>query len=132
MSATFEELVEIPDIGEKTAQNIVDYFSLDENRQLILRLIELGVNDKAEMTSAKSSELLGKKFVVTGKFNGLSRDEIVDIIEQNGGEAISSVSKKTDFLIVGENAGSKLAKAESLGIKTLTLEEFMNMINVEE
>ncbi len=132
MSATFEDLVEIPDIGEKTAQNIVDYFSLDENRQLILRLIELGVNDKAEVVAAASAELCGKKFVVTGKFEGISRDEIVDIIEQNGGEAIGSVSKKTDFLIVGENAGSKLSKAESLGIKTLTLDEFMDMINTEE
>lgn len=132
MSATFEELVEIPDIGEKTAQNIVEYFALDENRSLVLRLIELGVNDKAETTSATSAELGGKKFVVTGKFDGLSRDEIVEIIEQNGGEAIGSVSKKTDFLIVGDNAGSKLAKAESLGIKTLTLDEFMDMINNQE
>ena len=129
MNATFEELVEIPDIGEKTAQNIVDYFAHEENKALIYRLIELGVNDKAETVDAKSAELSGKKFVVTGKFDGLSRDEIVTLIEQNGGEAIGSVSKKTDFLIVGENAGSKLAKAESLGIKILTLDEFMDMIN---
>ncbi len=129
MCATFEELTEIPDIGEKTAQNIVDYFAHEENNALIHRLIELGVNDKAEITVAASNELSGKKFVVTGKFDGLSRDEIVAIIEENGGEAIGSVSKKTDFLIVGENAGSKLAKAESLGVKTLTLDEFMDMIN---
>jgi len=129
MSATVEELTEIPDIGEKTAQNIVEYFAHSENRELIKRLISLGVNDKAETTEAKSSELSGKKFVVTGKFDGLSRDEIVEIIEKNGGEAIGSVSKKTDFLIVGENAGSKLSKAESLGIKTLSLDEFMDMIN---
>ncbi len=129
MSATFEELTKIPDIGEKTAQNIVDYFAHEENKALIHRLIELGVNDKSEATAAKSAELSGKKFVVTGKFEGLSRDEIVAIIEENGGEAIGSVSKKTDFLIVGENAGSKLSKAESLGVKTLTLDEFMDMIN---
>ena len=132
INATFEELTEIPDIGEKTAQNIVEYFAHQENRQLIFRLIELGVNDKAETASVASAQLTGKKFVVTGKFDGLSRDEIVELIEQNGGEAIGSVSKKTDFLIVGENAGSKLTKAESLGIKTLTLDEFMEMINVEE
>ena len=132
VNATFEELTEIPDIGEKTAQNIVDYFAHDENKELIERLISLGVNDKAEVTAVESAELTGKKFVVTGKFDGLSRDEIVEIIEKNGGEAIGSVSKKTDFLIVGENAGSKLLKAESLGIKTLTLDEFMNMINSEE
>ena len=132
VNATFEELTEIPDIGEKTAQNIVDYFAHDENKELIERLISLGVNDKAEVTAVESAELTGKKFVVTGKFDGLSRDEIVEIIEKNGGGAIGSVSKKTDFLIVGENAGSKLLKAESLGIKTLTLDEFMNMINSEE
>jgi len=132
MNATFEELTEIPDIGEKTAQNIVEFFAHDENRALIERLIALGVNDKAEVTVTTSAELSGKKFVVTGKFDGLSRDEIVELIEKNGGEAIGSVSKKTDFLIVGENAGSKLLKAESLGIKTLTLDEFMNMINSEE
>ena len=132
MSATLEELTEIPDIGEKTAQNIVDFFAHDENRALIQRLIDLGVNDKAETTVTASFELSGKKFVVTGKFDGVSRDEIVELIEKNGGEAMGSVSKKTDFLIVGENAGSKLAKAESLGIKTLTLDEFMDMINTEE
>ena len=132
MSATFEELTEISDIGVKTAQNIVDFFAHEENRALIQRLIDLGVNDKAETTVAASFELSGKKFVVTGKFDGISRDEIVELIEKNGGEAIGSVSKKTDFLIVGENAGSKLAKAESLGIKTLTLDGFMDMISVEE
>lgn len=129
MGATFEKLVEIPDIGGKTAQNIVDYFAHAENKELIYRLIELGVNEKSEVLASASAELSGKKFVVTGKFENFSRDEIVAIIEKNGGEAIGSVSKKTDFLIVGENAGSKLAKAESLGIKTLTLDEFMGMIN---
>lgn len=128
MSADFESLTEIPDIGEKTAQNIVEFFKSEENKALVLRLIESGVNDKAEETEQKSSALIGKKFVVTGKFEGITRDDIVAIIEENGGENLSSVSKKTDFLIVGENAGSKLAKAESLGVATLTLDEFMNMI----
>ncbi len=132
MNATFEELIEIPDIGEKTAQNIVDYFLHEENRRLVHRLIELGVNDKTEDIKSVSSELSGKKIVVTGKFEGITRDEIVELIEKNGGEAIGSVSKKTDYLIVGENAGSKLAKAESLGIKTLNLDDFMDMINTEE
>ena len=128
MSASFESLTEIPDIGEKTAQNIVEFFKSEENKSLVLRLISLGVNDKAEETAQKGSSLSGKKFVVTGKFEGITRDDIVSIIEENGGENLSSVSKKTDFLIVGENAGSKLAKAESLGVATLTLDEFMNMI----
>ncbi len=128
MSARLEDLTEIHDIGEKTAQNIVEFFKSEENKSLVLRLIELGVNANAEETEQKSSSLLGKKFVVTGKFEGITRDDIVAIIEENGGENLSSVSKKTDFLIVGENAGSKLAKAQSLSVTTLTLDEFMNMI----
>ncbi len=128
MAASFDELTEIPDIGEKTAQNIVEFFKSEENKSLVMHLIELGINDKAEETERKSSSLSGKKFVVTGKFEGITRDDIVAIIEENGGENLSSVSKKTNFLIVGENAGSKLAKAESLGVTTLTLDEFMNMI----
>lgn len=129
MNADFDSLVQISDIGEKTAQNIIDFFAHDENKALVHRLISLGVNDRAESTNVQGSSLSGKKFVVTGKFDTLSRDEIVAKIEENGGEAISAVSKKTDYLIVGENAGSKLAKAESLGIKTLSLEEFLSMIN---
>lgn len=131
MKASVDDLTKIADIGEKTAQNIVDFFAHEENKSQVLRLIELGLNDKAESKDATSSSLSGKKFVVTGKFDALSRDEIVTKIEENGGEAIGSVSKKTDFLIVGENAGSKLAKAESLGIKTLTLNEFLDMLNQE-
>ncbi len=132
MNATIDDLTRISDIGEKTAQNIVDFFKKYENKELVVELIELGLNDKAEDTQSTNSTLSGKKFVVTGKFDTLSRDEIVEIIEQNGGEAIGSVSKKTDYLIVGENAGSKLSKAESLGIKTLTLDDFMEMIKTQE
>jgi len=132
MSATVEDLTQISDIGEKTAQNIVDFFKRQENKDLVAQLIELGLNDKAEDTENTNSPLSGKKFVVTGKFDTLTRDEIVEIIEKSGGEAIGSVSKKTDFLIVGENAGSKLSKAESLGIKTLTLDEFLSLINNQE
>ena len=128
MDARVEDLTQIPDIGEKTAQNIVEFFKRQENRELVNELIELGLNDKAIDSESKTLILSGKKFVVTGKFDALSRDEIVKIVEQNGGEAMGSVSKKTDFLIVGENAGSKLSKAQSLGIATLTLDEFMEMI----
>ena len=131
MKSSVDDLTKIADIGEKTAQNIVDFFAHEENKSQVLRLIELGLNDKAASKNATSSSLSGKKFVVTGKFDTLSRDEIVAKIEENGGEAIGSVSKKTDFLIVGENAGSKLQKAESLGIRTLTLDEFLDMLNQE-
>ncbi len=129
MQATTESLTEISDIGEKTAQNIVDFFAHSENKELVYRLISLGVNDKAEKAKAKGTSLSGKKFVVTGKFDTLSRDEIVAKVEENGGLSSGSVSKNTDYLIVGENAGSKLTKAESLGVKTITLEEFLDMIN---
>ena len=122
----------ISDIGEKTAQNITDFFAEEENRALISELFKLGVNQTAHVQEAKQGVISGKKIVVTGKFDTLSREEIISIIEQNGGESVGSVSKKTDYLIVGENAGSKLAKAESLGIQTLTLDAFFDMLNHQE
>jgi len=132
MNASQDALMAISDIGEKTAQNITDFFAEEENRALISELFKLGVNQTAHVQEAKQGVISGKKIVVTGKFDTLSREEIISIIEQNGGESVGSVSKKTDYLIVGENAGSKLAKAESLGIQTLTLDAFFDMLNHQE
>ncbi len=127
MRASAEDFIEIPDIGEKTAQNMVAYFKEDENIAEMKRLTDAGVNMTA-LESAKGSEALsGKKFVVTGKFEGISRDDLVAIIEQSGGTVAGSVSKKTDFVIVGEDAGSKLQKAQDLGVPTLSIEEFYDM-----
>ena len=128
MDATAEDFIAIPDIGEKTAQNMVAYFKDAENRKELERLKLFGVNTTAQKNAAKSQMLDGKKFVVTGKFIGYSRDELVSMIENGGGVAAGSVSKKTDFVLAGEDAGSKLTKAQELGIPVLTLEDFLVML----
>ncbi len=130
MDATVSELTAITDIGEKTAQNIVDYFKKPENRALIAALKNAGVNQHALTTATQiDGALVGKKLVITGKFDDFSRDELVEMIEKNGGNAAGSVSAKTDFVIAGENAGSKLTKAQALGIPVISLDDFFNMIN---
>ena len=128
MEASEEELTAIPDIGEKTAANICSFFSRPENKELIFRLKVLGVNQTSFAPEPKTdSACAGKKFVITGKFEGFSRGDIVQIIEDNGGTAAGSVSKKTDYVIAGEDAGSKLAKAQELNIPVLTIEELLSM-----
>ena len=128
MSATEDDLKEIPDIGEKTAQNICKFFKDEKNIELITRFKELGLNMSAQETESQGISLSGKKIVVTGKLTGYTRDEICDMIEKNGGSVASSVSKKTDFVIAGEDAGSKLTKANEFGILVVSLEEFLNML----
>ena len=128
MEASEEELTAIPDIGEKTAANICSFFSRPENKELIFRLKALGVNQTSFAPEPKTdSACAGKKFVITGKFEGFSRGDIVQIIEDNGGTAAGSVSKKTDYVIAGEDAGRKLAKAQELNIPVLTIEELLSM-----
>lgn len=128
MEASEEELTAIPDIGEKTAANICGFFSRSDNKELIFRLKALGVNQTSFAPEPKTdSACAGKKFVITGKFEGFSRGDIVQIIEDNGGTAAGSVSKKTDYVIAGEDAGSKLAKAQELNIPALTIEELLSM-----
>lgn len=124
-NASVEDLIEINDIGEKTAQNICDYFKNEDNINEISRLSELGLNMTALDTGKPVSDAIsGKTVVVTGKFEGFSREEVTELIEKNGGKASGSVSKKTDFVVAGENAGSKLQKAQELGVSVLTLDEF--------
>lgn len=129
MAASEEELTAIPDIGEKTAQNICSFFSRPENKELVRRLKDLGINQVSLAAEPKSGGTLnGKKFVITGKFAEYSRDEIVQIIEENGGTSAGSVSKKTDYVIAGEDAGSKLKKAQDLNIPIISLADLTEMI----
>ncbi len=128
MGAAAEDFTRIPDIGEKTAQNMVAYFKDAENIAEIEKLKNAGVNMTAQESAKGSDALSGKKFVVTGKFEGISREDLVAVIEQNGGTTAGSVSKKTDYVIVGEDAGSKLQKAQDLGVPTLTLAAFYDMV----
>ena len=118
MSATYEELVEIKDIGPTLAKNIYEYFEDINNIKLINDLKEIGVNTEYLGEREKYNELItNKKFVVTGTIDGYSRDEIEHIIDSYGGTASGSVSKKTNVVIVGDSPGSKYTKAQELGIE---------------
>lgn len=127
-SSSSEKLMEIEGIGPNTAQSIIDWFSGSPNILLIEKLRSRGVWPIYRET-AKQNNLLGNKvFVITGTLPTLSREDAKSLIEQNGGKVTESVSKNTDYLLVGENAGSKLEKAISLGIKTInekTLREWI-------
>ena len=127
MNAGTEELTAIPDIGGITAGFITEWFSLPQSQHLIGRLREAGVDFKSH-EERKDDRFAGQTFVLTGTLSRFTRDEASAIIESFGGKASGSVSKKTSYVLAGENAGSKLTKAESLGIRILTEEEFEDMI----
>ncbi|MBE7035867.1 MAG: NAD-dependent DNA ligase LigA [Ruminococcaceae bacterium] len=129
MEQTEESLRAIHEIGEKTAANVYEYFQNPHNRELIARLAAAGVNMKHEEAADASQKLAGKKFVITGRFEEMSRNELTELAEKNGGTIAGSVSKKTDYVVAGEEAGSKLEKAQSLGVPVITLEEFLNMLS---
>ncbi len=127
MLADAESLTQIPDIGGITAAFITEWFGLEQSKHLIVRLREAGV-DFTSHEQIKDDRFAGLTFVLTGALTKFTRDEASAIIESFGGKASSSVSKKTSYVLAGENAGSKLTKAESLGIKIITEEEFAQMI----
>ena len=131
LAASVEEMTEIRDIGQTTAESIAAWRELDQSKELIEKLRAAGVNLIGEKT-AKSDLLAGKTIVATGSLTLYTRKEINDLIEAFGGKAAGSVSKKTSYVVAGENAGSKLQKAAELGIPVLTEEEFKNMIQQEE
>ena len=126
-NATYEELTLIPDIGTVMANSIVEYFNSQKNRELIIKLLEYGVDPQNE-TEETFDLFKGQTIVLTGTLEKLSRDEGNMLIEKLGGKAASSVSKKTSFVVVGLNAGSKLKKANELGIKTYNEDEFLEMV----
>jgi len=126
--ATAEELVAIPDVGDIVAQSIVEFFSFPENVRMMDRLLEAGV--KPQETAAKQGGVFtGMSIVVTGTLPTLSRKEAENLIMENGGKAAGSVSKKTAFVVAGEAAGSKLDKANALGIPVLDEAAFLARIN---
>ena len=129
IKADFDELKSINDIGDVIAKSIVDYFSDENNINLINRLKDLNLNMRylGEEVNTSNENINGKTFVITGTLSR-PRDEIKDEIEGLGGNVTGSVTKKTDYVIAGEKAGSKLTKANELGIKVLTEEEYNNML----
>lgn len=127
--ASVEELDAIPEIGQIVAESIYQWFHDEKNLDVLKRLKEAGVKMVSEETSSELDEnFADKTFVLTGKLDSFTRDEAADLIEKRGGRVSNSVSKKTDYLIVGHEAGSKLTKAKELGIKILTEEDFKKML----
>ncbi len=126
-NATLEQLSEVEGIGEIIAQSVYEYFHNENNLKLLEELKALGINPSAK-AKPKSDKLSGKTFVLTGTLENMTRDEAFDIIKSHGGKTSSSVSKKTDFVLAGTNAGSKLDKAQNLGVIILTENDFLEMI----
>ena len=119
----------VNDIGDVTAQHIADFFSDADNIKLIEELKAVGLNMESNTPKvAGNSEISGKSFVLTGKLERYTRDAAAKLIEERGGIVKGSVSKKTDYVICGEDPGSKLTKANELGIKVLSESEFENLI----
>jgi DNA ligase (NAD+) len=132
--ATMEQLTAIDDVGEQIANNIIAYFNDLSNLEVINRLREAGVRMESEVEEIElQSQLLqGKSIVVSGVFVRHSRDEYKDMIEKNGGKNVGSVSKKTSYILAGENMGpEKRKKAESLGVEIITEEQFLSMLQYE-
>ena len=128
--ASIEELDAIHEIGETVAVSVFNFFQNPDNRDLILRLKNAGVKMEVDTDSTANLDerFVGKTFVLTGKLEEFTRDDAANIIEQRGGRVASSVSKKTDYVVAGSDAGSKLTKAESLGVKVLSEEEFKELL----
>lgn len=130
MMVTYDELIQIPDIGPVLSQSLIDYFANENNRALIQALKDKGVNFeyKGNATKAADSYFSGKTVVITGSLTSMGRKEATALLEDLGAKVTSSVSKATDYLICGTDAGSKLDKAQALGITILSEDEFLALI----
>ena len=124
--ASLDEIKEIGDFGEIMAKSVVDFFSKDTTRYIVDRLKNAGVETVNEIKEV-STEFEGLTFVLTGTLENMTRDEASDMIKSRGGKVSSSVSKKTSYVLAGEEAGSKLTKAQALGVKIINKEEFLQM-----
>src|SRR5690606_12284367 len=131
-NATYDELVTVPEIGERIAQSVVSFFDDEENKVLIEKLKQAGLNFKSEKTIfvPESNALENKTFVISGVFEKFERDELKNLIQKNGGKVLSAISGKLDYLLAGDKMGpSKLEKAKSLNIPIISESEFLNMID---
>ena len=128
MAASVEQLSETNEIGPIIAQSVYDFLHSKFGTETIEDLKSVGVEMKSAARAGGPRALEGKTLVVTGTLQKYSRDEIEELITRHGGHAASSVSKNTDYLVAGEKAGSKLAKARELGVKVITEEEFERLL----
>ena len=126
--ADIEQLVEVPDIGEVSAGCIRSFFADGSNQKMLQRLKEEGVNMERILQEGASERFAGMTFVITGTLPSMDRKQAAELIEQNGGKVSGSVSKKTTYLLAGENAGSKLVKANSLGVQVISEERLLEMV----
>jgi DNA ligase (NAD+) len=126
-TADREQLLAIHEVGPQVAESVVDFFAKERNRQILEELADLGVSPKAE-TRRAGGPLSGKSFVFTGSLVHFKRKEAQELVERHGGRAAGSVSKKTDYVVAGSDAGSKLDRARELGITILSEEEFGRML----
>ncbi len=129
MNCSIEELTKVEDIGMISASSIYEYLHDEANIAIINKLAQAGLNMALIEDQADSDIFAGKTFVITGTLPSMGRKEAAELIEKNGGKVAGSVSKKTDFLLAGEAAGSKLDKATSLGVPVIDEAELLSMIN---
>lgn len=127
--ANIEQLAKVEGVGEKIAQSIYEFFHNENSIKFLTQLRENGVEPSSEIFEAKSDVLAGKTFVLTGTLQNMTRDEASDKIRLLGGKTASSVSKNTSFVVAGESAGSKLTKAQNLGVIILSENDFLSMLN---
>lgn len=128
MQANIEELAVLEDVGQIMAQSIYDFFRQEQTIDLISKLRMAGLNMKEEENSDQEQKFEGLTFVLTGSLENYTRDQAGEIIEKLGGKVSSSVSKKTSYVLAGEEAGSKLVKAQELGVTIISEQEFEEMI----
>jgi DNA ligase (NAD+) len=128
-AATAEELSEAEEIGSKIAESIIAYFADEKNRTIIERLRNAGLAFEIAEKQQASNALAGKNIVISGKFEGRSRDDMKALVEEHGGKNLAAVSANVDFIVAGDNMGpAKRQKAEKLGVKILTEAEFLSLI----
>lgn len=130
INAPLESLIAVDEIGDRIAQSVVDYFQVEQNRINIEKFKAIGLQFQIQEKEGSSDKFAGKAFVVSGVFSAFSRDELKELIESNGGKNVSSISKKTDYVVAGENMGpSKLQKATELGVAIISENEFIQLIS---
>ena len=134
-NATFDQLVDIDGIGPRIAESIVDWFQVEENKALVDSLEQAGLNferlDSESGSATTDSEVSGLSFVLTGTLEHYTRSEAGALIKKAGGKVSSSVSRSTDYLVAGANAGSKLEKATALGISVLSEDDLLKLLGAE-
>lgn len=131
MQANEDKLINIHTVGTEIARSIVHFFELDQNRKLISRMLESGIEIKYAENTKLSEKFNGRSFVFTGALQNMTRDKAQCLVKDHGGRVTSSVTKKTSYLVVGTDPGSKYDKAQSLGVEVLTEDEFMKLIETD-